>query len=1095
MARNRNNEDDSYLHVSSRQNLEEEARIAKELGKDVADSFFKSMKSVQDRLSENLKRETSNLQNLAAQAAEYRNAPSASIRDTAYKNILSQTGKGEKFDVNWNSIISRSAKEFAGILADGLSIYVTKPVTSAISDMSSAYETNFTNIAGRMGTDRKETYNIMKSAVKELNDSAYKSAINANKELIPFLNAAANKGWKGSEAVSVALTNAVDSKIMPWLDTSSDAWTNIQFNVSEGLQQTLKSQQLLLQESRSGNRLLQSGVINQLTSDIAPILSNIDYNTMDQEKLPEQLSNLMQSYVDKGYDTAQAYQKAKDALNMYRNPTDYIQSDKANEVLQARAVLYGGDIKDIEDVNNYFSSMAADMPNMLAAATYGKTTGVNTYNGGTRSEDYLQNAKASSSFINGTYTDLSGASSSIYQQAANNAKEKVTATTAWDNKIQNTITDWSYWMNKWAHGPEMLSSIATHVKNIALMFAGKAIGDFAINKFGGSGGQTFTEAVKQMFNVGGSKSAGKVAAETIAKGVVENGGTAGLSSGASLGTTLSSIGGGSSLAGAAAVAAPLVAGAAIGGYGIKQGINDVKEGDNKARGAASIAGGAAAAAGGIGVAGGMLAAGAANAWNPVGWGLLIGGAVTVAATGISRWADNLNQADEQMKAKYDSLASTMDKESKSREDTVKSAYLTLSDTRSTEEDINAARKSLVEQGIMSENDARNSSVEALKSLTDAYIRSTKDFDKNRDDFNKDVNKELQKAGEKNFSDPSVLFKDGLDKTVNGIVAGMTDKEKAEITDQYGQIDKSKIDITNTDFGRSIQTYMESMVSQLEAVDEEEGAKARKKLDKVLKNGLQASELTDYLGVADLADVTQIVKKNKSIDLAAAQKVAIQSSHADQYTSTWVDVDAQANKMASAISIAEDIVTQNATYVENKSKDTASRIASDYKKLSELNLTPEDRKTLHEHAGSLVSIKAALEEDGYKIPQYKVGTDFVPRDQLAILHQGEAVLNENTAKSYRSLKNALQHVVDIDTSNNAQALSEVQGKNSTEINLTEVVEAIRTQTSQLNQTLNMIISTLNTSSKHIPSISATSKVNERLTSFNPRTSNTRNLYAT
>ena len=139
---------------------------------------------------------------------------------------------------------------------------------------------------------------------------------------------------------------------------------------------------------------------------------------------------------------------------------------------------------------------------------------------------------------------------------------------------------------------------------------------------------------------------------------------------------------------------------------------------------ALFGGGVAMAAGGIGVAGGMLAAGAANAWNPVGWGLLIAGGLAVAATAIHRATDTtVNLADDLEQEKKIAVQGIKDY----NEQTIDSMYdvrEAIKQATSYEEAKNIALQS----GIISQQDLNNAtdkSVEALLKLADISIEDQK----------------------------------------------------------------------------------------------------------------------------------------------------------------------------------------------------------------------------------------------------------------------------------------------------------------------------------------------------------------------------------
>ena len=72
---------------------------------------------------------------------------------------------------------------------------------------------------------------------------------------------------------------------MPWLDTTSDTWTQLQYNISDNMLQSIKGQQIQLQATQEGNRILQNGVVSALLDDLAPTLQAIDANTVSEDSM------------------------------------------------------------------------------------------------------------------------------------------------------------------------------------------------------------------------------------------------------------------------------------------------------------------------------------------------------------------------------------------------------------------------------------------------------------------------------------------------------------------------------------------------------------------------------------------------------------------------------------------------------------------------------------------------------------------------------------------------------------------------------------------------------------------------------------------
>lgn len=1075
MARRNSGDDADFNIFNSNESIERQTAQWEKAAKDVTNHVIDYMESRLSRMNANLKKElgtsnnsASSAQSLLAQtiatkrkqATDQSNSTKSSgWKESFMANVAAQSGKGEKFDPN-RSFMKTAGKELVGLLEKAFSIYIARPITTAISDMASAYESNFTDIAGRMGTDRKTTANLMQGAVKQLNASAYKNAINANKELIPELKAVAAKGWQGSEAISVALTNSVDKKIMPWLDSSTEAWSNLQFNLKDGQLKTLKSQQLLLQESQTGNRLLQSGVINSMMSDIAPILSNIDFNTMETDKLAPQMQAYMESLTERGYTPQEAYEEARKIMQIYKDPASGFREGNAYGVLASEAAYLGGDFEDIAKATRNLDEMLGNLGNnaSIAAPILGGTTatGIN------RSEAFSQRSDA---IQNTDWDKYTSATASEYDKAVRNANEKVTATTEWDNRLQNMTTQLLYPLNKIAHGVDILDGIAKAIGGIVGGVITSKIGKSVLSKFAPD---LLKQGSKASFMSKGASLLSK--ASTMFPGV--EAGTGGIAATGSLSATLSSIGGGSAVLGGAASLAPLAAGAAVGGYGIKSGISDISEGAHKARGIASIAGGTAATVGGLGVAGGMLAAGAANAWNPVGWGLLLGGAVTVGVTALSRYSDSLNQADEQAKKRYQSLAAQTIAEVKERQKTMQQLAAIASDSSASEEELNNIRSQLVKDGLLSEVDAMKLSQKQLAELTKSYMIASNQFakkDENWDKFSEKhvsgVAKDLQNSVEE------ALLGTGDDSKESIIEKAVAEARKGVDESQWSVFEHENI--ADTTYGSKLKLYAESLVEQLETVDAKKGAKARKYIE--------GDTFTSY----DLTEIIKLVNKNKNIDLETAQTTALQYSRLDNEVA-YQSTQSLSNNLNAAKTIAHQIELLKASYDADPSEDIANKLISQYQSLSELHLDSESKEKLNEVYPLVPQTKSLLESvkddsgnSKYTVPSYNVGSDFISHDQLAQVHKGEAIIppNENKAR--------LRSMLGISSTEVAQ----------TKISSEDIVNAIQSQTNTLKQALDNVISAI-TSMRASGGVGYnTRQVGTDLSKMNPVYGNTRNLYST
>lgn len=470
--------------LDSKESLDESAEYQERLAKTTADHIHKYYKSSAEKLEKELDKNLSAVEKAVAdlqkRKAEFEEEK-MSFSDTIKTNVLNNTGPGQMFNTSWSSFaasaVTTLAKGFVDTAKSSLKIMTTDLYYKALDQMQAAYETNFTNLAGRLGTDRQATHDLMHSAVHQLADSVYSGAINANTELIPALAAAAEKGFKGNQAISIAMTDSIDKKIMPWLDSASTAWTNLQFNLTDGQMKSLKAQQLLLQESQSGNRLLQSGVINKIDSDLAPILSNIDYNTMDASKLPAQTKAMMEALVQAGHDPDQAYAYAQKMVSIYRDPTKAFRTGgSVADILAAeQASVYGGDVFDISKVYTEQARSLAGMSNLDAGMAAETLYGGPAINGGMRAEDFAQTGAMNYTDLYRRASQIETAGVEVYEEEAENVVQKVTATVEYDNEVMNDISDTLYDWNNVIHGLDHLETISKNVETIVWELGAQAV--------------------------------------------------------------------------------------------------------------------------------------------------------------------------------------------------------------------------------------------------------------------------------------------------------------------------------------------------------------------------------------------------------------------------------------------------------------------------------------------------------------------------------------------------------------------------------------------------------------------------------------------
>lgn len=1056
MARRPGREDDNSL-FSSEQNLERQAELMERFADRVTNHIQSGLDSVMDRVDQRMNQEVTGIQRqLANQQRQQRENQQEymGIRDRLLTNIANQTGHGQAFDTDWRSVGATIATELVNGLIGAFNVYITRPFKEGFSEMASAYEANFTEIAGRMGTDRRATYNEMRSAVSQLASSQYSAAINANKELIPELRKVSESGFKGQEAISIALDNSIDNKLLPWLDTHSEAWVNLQYNLSQQQLQTYRGQQLLLQETRTGNRMLQSGVVNKITTDLAPAMLRIDYG-VNKDSLTEQAEKIIGALTDQGYEPDQAYGIYNKLLEYQKNPFNGFNEGTAFSVLAAEQAYLGGGLTAEAGAVAPLYGMAADAGRDSSAIV--NSLGLPVIDGWSGSEFTKDINEALSNAMNyDLYEGNTSDALTTFQEASSNLAEKVTKTQAYDNKFQNEVTDKLYWINNSiAHGADIASQIATTTSHILQAIIGMGIGNIATNLLG-RGAQSVGGSIgRSLASTAGGKMVGG-AARGLARGAsllpgvstsaqatesmaaasgLEMGGIGSLGlSGAlsSVGSSMGLSGTAATVGGTAAVAAPLLVGAGGLAYGIHEGVDDFQNGHN-VRGTANVAGGVAMGVGGAAVAGGMLAAGAANAWNPVGWGLLIAGAVTLAATTIHKAVTPVSGMAEAMANQGEEIKKQFQEQQDEQIEYLGLAREAVKQAKSEQELRNIA----VESGLLPQ-------LEAEKLLTGNFEESQKAL------TNLVTASQQAEAGLKGLADAAVdsatdKAKKVAKKEDERIRKEMNSKVEGMMKDYGFGKGKMLTEADNPEQFSLVQSAFEQMAKSIE--NEEEKKKALEMVNTIFKDGeLQDEELdnltdiSSFEGNAKALFHTTIDRKRtafrSSRDLNAASNAAEMlgvTGYTDALSTQIVGQEAapysaELSQAFRSWTAANDEITKAAAkqkFISTWEKVKANEEWADY-------LRP-----IHEEQAKSLGIE-----------KFAVGSPYINTDKFAMVHKGEAIVTAQENKSN------LLSLLGIKTDQ-----IEIQKTTSQDI-----IKAIQSQTEVLKAVLESLGGSLSKSSK-------------------------------
>ena len=782
---------------------------------------------------------------------------------------------------------------------------------------------------------------------------------------------------------------------MPWLDTSSQLWTNMQFTLEQDTLQQLKGQQLQLQETREGNRILQNGVANALTESLAPTLLNIEANTTDVTKLSSESQAIYQSYVDSGFSEQEALKATQHMIEIYQNPTKYLNGNASvSDILASQASLFGNSIVDIQKSQSDLYRVAGSAGRMSGFVTdaYGIPTGGQTRdaeifnrisNAGELTEKYLEDFSIS---------DINAQNK--YNESVNNLPSKVTATQSVDNSMQNISAGVVSAFATIPHGLDTINLIYDTVDNIKKILIANYATDlmgrfFHSNRSGGGplnggslGGNNVGEnngRLRNIISTQGNRLRNSLSRPEINLEELQAAeGLTGRVANTQLGEHLinfnnTSIG--------SVLSSPVAqfGGALAGGVVAYKGISDAKNyfnEDKNVRGTMSAisgtAGGVAAGALGASAIAGMAGAtGAAALLGPIGWAALGIGAIGLGATKVVDHFTEITDASSTVTKNFKESAEAISKEYTERNNNIFAISEEIKNLDTTDEKL----KYLQSQGL------------------DPQI-----------DLTKDVNGQLNE-----YLNSMMSANDALADEVQRISEDLQSKYKGEVNDQIEDVKKdlvegySKSALATKGYDKTrIENEQKRM---LEAI-----GYSKEEIQAAFKHGINGA-----LGEEELHDLLawgQVKGKNlesfddrfelDKVNTSGVRRMLSMSGSDIQFTD-WNQVASESGQYMNAIAY----LNKYKEYGKEKGKITDNIPAEfnqkEYDKYKKLILdAPEDHKKLiNDIFVESYNNSEAMSDWPNSLKGYKLGSKYIGYDQLAMLHRGERVLTENENNFYTS----------------------------------------------------------------------------------------------
>lgn len=827
----------------------------------------------------------------------------------------------------------------------------TDTLTQGVSNYLSAYESNFNNIAARMGTYRDETYQNIKS-INQSVIATNNQTVNLTKDLLPAMAKVAEQGLLGESALNKATSDALDKKIVPWLETSSEAYVNMAVNMSDSDMMIWKSMQIQLQETQAGNRLLQTGVINSLTSELEPLLRNIDFNTGGSANLAAESQALMASMVESGMSTKDAYEYVSKLANVAKDEYGAYTSGDPMQILAAQGFTQGKSLGEVSD------QLRDTIGVMLKNADSNIDVGAIAHKMAITLPAYTK--EVADLWYEGTgnwQQMMLDVNDEAYRQRSEDSAQFVTTTEATKNAMENISANALQWVAAIPMGADFFPITINLLKGIL----GSLVADKILGVTGGSLGKEgatglFKELLKK--TKGFSGGTGGATTSVLSKG---------LSAGKAVATNPLTWGAaGAAWAGLDAYKMSQRAddmdvstsSAALGGFlgGSGAGLTSDASGIEKTK---NIASGATKYAGMGAMIGSFIAPGIGTAIGAAG-GAVIG--ATLSAIGPEDLAKGIDGFQEGLADAQDALfgwagsnaAATRRMSMAMRDFTESTEALKKSQDKSLEgqaknyynlETLESKKRNLIALGIKTEEETIGMTESQADNLFEHYEAMMKRASEIQQDTTEDSYKDYFKAFDKKLEESK--------KTNNEAIYQDLQRDLAVAKESN---DYSVVDSKLSSLGYNSQDLRD--IKELNTYDQAIKKRAIKTRTKEFTDQDFTAYLTDYnIGGSQLADRSVV----------------------EQYYKTISNLDGQIAAIQYQVDNTED----------------GSRKESLQKQLDELNKQKLEKQ------------RAKESDDTLKY--YAAGSSYISESGIAYLHEGESVLNKQTAQQYRQVQSMVNHL--------------------------------------------------------------------------------------
>ena len=910
------------------------------------------------------------------------NETSKLLKDSLKSLKVGNRNVGELFSQGGSEISAGASLLNVGIQTFNKAVQVfSNAVQEGFKKQTGSYETNYTNIAVRTGMS-KTTYRNNQMALggfgkNILHEQGLMNNIRTS-DVQDMWNSLANKGLSQEDILASSLESVITKTIVPYLDVTTDEMQ--QFNMSVGDNGLLKQIRGIskISQEEFGSTMITQKYMQEALEYMSPMADAANLDLLKNTVGGVEMLQYLQSEEGGNLSTSAIAKLYKRTTNLQEDLMGSLSSGDLTTQLSAVGILANGinQYEDMAGVQNQ-SFIAQDFIKKITpsdanlAAMFSSATGTN----GTLNWEILKkNPDLLGAYSKGMGAagGLDAASQEVTNSLANDefhTTKQLTEILA--ENLTNEVSAFAEMLGPW------FEVLTTAVSGIATLLGAKLLGKIG-GKIFGNGGSAGGAGFFSNFANG---TAGTVGG-TLGNGLMNIGLASGYSGG--------SVGAAQAIGAIPAVAS--VAGIAGGGYmmydGVKKFTADDATAMDKGVATAEVLGGTAGVAGGVivgsGVVAGLAGAGAANAWNPVGWGLLIAAGFTALGVAIydgvkeqekankalEQTTENQIAAGKESKKEWEQLNQIYQNEYESRQNNLDEIELELDRGK----DLESVKNQLIQTGLLSQEDVnglRDKDADALKELITAYKGETARLSNEMQDFTDIAGDEDAKVeGSAKIGAVNWLkshYKEGATDDNLAIIKSMV--ETAQNTAEGDRSDVQKELIKWYDWAMGDDTIQDYDVKQLfegfTKIDLNKESSVNE-----LKQQLTKKQIKKFSDGNTFGDkISEITNYNK--------KISDQAVNA-QFATLYEKVISGATR--------EEIVEglNNIGYGPDTSVNAYKTMIS------------KIRDYAKDHGMAEINWESGK---GY----FRTGTDSIPYDNYpAMLHEGEAVLTASTANELRGL---------------------------------------------------------------------------------------------